>query len=170
MKKIVAGIAGAAIVLLTLACTTGLARQKLRATGKKTSATGQVWAREEAYWRYVKAHDMKGYLSLWSESFTGWPIADDHPVSKDSLEAVVSGSGAILGHVVAYKLRRESVRQHGPVVITFYRATVTSREANGSLSATTYRMTHTWLKERGVWQIVGGMSAVDPPAKKDAMR
>ncbi len=168
MKKIMAGTTGAAILALALAGSTGLARQKPRATAEKTSATGQVWAGEEAYWRYVKARDVKDYLALWSERFMGWPISADHPAGKASLEAVLRGPGAGLGNVVAYKLQRESVRQHGPVVITYYRVTVTRREANGSASTITYRLSHIWLKKHGVWQIVGGMSAVDPPAKQQA--
>jgi ketosteroid isomerase-like protein len=139
-------------------CVAGFAQQK---SGAK-SATEQVWSQEEAYWRYVKARDTKGYVALWSDAFTGWPIVDTHPVGKDSIARVLNASKGSLGQVASYELHRESVRQHGPVVITFYRATVTRRNANGSESTATYRMTHTWMKEHGVWHIVGGMSAVDP--------
>lgn len=170
MKKFMAGSTGAAILVLALAGTAGWAQQEPRGTGAKSSATEQVWAGEEAYWRYVKSHDVKDYLALWSERFMGWPIVDEHPAGKRSLEAVLRGPGASLGNVIAYKLQRESVRQHGPVVITYYRVTVTRREANGSESTITYRLSHTWLKEHGVWQIVGGMSTVDPPAKNEARR
>lgn len=154
-----AGKAALVLPLLALAlCVHAFAQAKAR----PASATEQVWAQEEAYWRYVKTHDAKGYLSLWADDFMGWPIVDAHPAGKSSIAPVLNQHSGSLGQVVAYKLQRESVRQHGPVVITFYRATVTRKNANGSESTTTYRMTHTWLKQHGVWQIVGGMSAVDP--------
>ncbi len=165
MNKTFRGITGAAIFALALACATGPAQAKSRATDKKTSATEQVWAKEKAYWRYVKGHDVKDYLALWSKDFMGWPISAEHPAGKDSLRKVLKSSGVGLGHVVAYKLQRESVRQHGPVVITYYLVSVTRGEANGSRSTTTYRLSHTWLREHGVWLIVGGMSTVNPPAK-----
>jgi ketosteroid isomerase-like protein len=149
--------AGAMLGLCAL-CVAGFARQSTNAA----SATEQVWAQEKAYWRYVKARDTKRYVALWSDGFTGWPIVDAHPVGKDSIAPVLNASKGSLGQVASYELHRESVRQHGPVVIAFYRATVTRRNANGSETTATYRMTHTWMKEHGVWHIVGGMSAADP--------
>ncbi|MHB8484412.1 MAG: nuclear transport factor 2 family protein [Candidatus Acidiferrales bacterium] len=143
---------------LCLLCLSGFAQQKSRAA----SPTEQVWAGEQAYWRYVKAHDVTRYLALWSDDFTGWPIVNEHPEHKAEVGAFLKANGS-LGHVVAYELHRESVEMHGDAVITFYRATVSRGNADGSVSTTTYRMTHTWMKKNGQWQIVGGMSAVDPP-------
>lgn len=146
------------LLSLTIPCSSSIAQQRPRGA----SATEQVWAGEEAYWRYVKEHDVKDYLGLWADDFMGWPIVDAHPAGKSSIAPVLNRHGGSLGQVVSYKLQRESVREHGPVVITFYRATVTRNNAAGSASTSTYRMTHAWMKEQGVWQIVSGMSAVDP--------
>jgi hypothetical protein len=41
---------------------------KRAAQSGAASATEQVWAAEEAYWRYLKEHDLKRYLALWSEN------------------------------------------------------------------------------------------------------
>lgn len=167
-KTTIVASTAAALAALTFTCTKGTAQQAPRSANELKSATEQVWAGEQAYWRDVKAHDVKDYLALWSEDFMGWPIVDEHPAGKGSLRAVVEGPGASLGNVTAYTLQRESVRRHGPVVITYYRVTETRRVANGSDVTTTYRLSHTWLKERGAWKIVGGMSCVDPPARDES--
>ncbi|HEV2183084.1 MAG TPA: nuclear transport factor 2 family protein [Candidatus Acidoferrales bacterium] len=163
MKKM--ALATVAVLALCLLCFVGFAQQRTRAG----SATEQVWAGEQAYWRYVKAHDITRYLALWSDDFTGWPVVNEHPEHKADVGAFVKANGS-LGHVVAYELHRESVQMHGDAVITFYRATVSSGKADGSVSTTTYRMTHTWMKNNGKWQIVGGMSAVDPSAARPPQR
>lgn len=100
-----AGKAALVLPLLALAlCVHAFAQAKAR----PASATGQVWAQEEAYWRYVKTHDAKGYLSLWADDFMGWPIVDAHPAGKSSIAPVLNQHGGSLGQVVAYKLRREN--------------------------------------------------------------
>jgi hypothetical protein len=33
----------------------------------------EVWQLEENYWKYVKANDLKSYLTLWDENFIGYP-------------------------------------------------------------------------------------------------
>jgi hypothetical protein len=33
----------------------------------------RVWQMEEQYWRYVKAADTEGYLTLWHQNFVGVP-------------------------------------------------------------------------------------------------
>lgn len=135
--------------------TSGFAQREPRAG----SETEQVWAEEQAYWRYVEAHDVTNYLALWSEGFVGWPHSDEHPIGKAAIVAMTAGGS--LAHTVFCELHRESVEMHGPAAIAFYRATVRQQTADGSESATTYRMTHTWMKHDGRWQIVGGMSALE---------
>ncbi len=151
-------LATTSTLALCLLCLSGFAQQKSRAA----SPTEQVWAGEQAYWRYVKAHDVTRYLALWSDDFTGWPIVNEHPEHKAEVGAFLKANGS-LGHVVAYELHRESVEMHGDAVITFYRAMVSRSNADGSVSTTTSRMTPTWMNKTGPWQIGGGMSAVDPP-------
>src|SRR4030067_1240655 len=33
----------------------------------------EVWQLEENYWKYVKANDLKSYLTLWDDNFIGYP-------------------------------------------------------------------------------------------------
>jgi ketosteroid isomerase-like protein len=156
---------GTALLGLSLLCASAFAQDK----ANSGSGTAQAWAGEEAYWRYAKAHDVKNFLTLWSDDFIGWPIAEQHPVHKTEIAAPLK-SGGSLSQVVSYELHRESVEMHGSAVITYYRTTVRRRNADGAESTATYRVTHTWMKRAGTWQIVGGMSATDPAPAADAKR
>lgn len=149
-------LAGALLAALLAPGVIGFARQ-----GATNSDTEQVWAGEQAYWRDVKTHEVTDYLALWSDDFNGWPISDEHPIHRTDIAAFVTKNGS-LSQVASYELHRESVEAHGPAIITYYRVTVRRRNPRGSLTPTTYRMTHTWMKRGGRWQIVGSMSAVDP--------
>lgn len=147
-----------AIVCVALLSAVGLAQQQ--------AVTEQVWSGEEAYWRYVQSHDLKHYLSLWSDDFVGWPILTDHPIHKTDIASQFQ-SGR-LSQVITYELHRESVEMHGPIGVAFYRVEMRLRKPDQSEFTTTSRLTHTWMKKGDVWQIVAGMSADDsrPTAAK----
>ena len=119
----------------------------------------EAWAGEEAYWQYVQARDEEHFRALWADDFVGWPIVREYPSHKADIRL----SAGPRSNVTSYELHRESVDNHGLVVITFYRANVRRRDADGHETTTTSRLTHTWMKRGGVWQIVGGMSANEPP-------
>lgn len=125
-----------------------------------SSDADEVWAGEEAYWKYVKAHDNEGFRSLWAEDFVGWPIVQEHPIHKSDITLT---SGA-LGETVDYRLQRENVDMHGSTGITFYRAVVRRKRPDGSEVTVTSRFTHTWMRQNGKWMIVGGMSTREPQA------
>jgi hypothetical protein len=153
-KRVLGAVAVMTVVVL---CAGALAQQQQRAS----NATAQAWAGEEAYWRYVKAHDTKDYLALWADDFNGWPISNEHTILRSDIAPFVTKGGS-MSRVAAYTLERESVVAHGPAVVTFYRVKETRQNAAGAEVTTTYRMTHTWMKRDGVWKIVAGMSAEEP--------
>jgi len=123
---------------------------------KMSASEREVWAQEEAYWRFVKAHDKEGFLRLSDERFAGWPSTQRAPVHKDVVGAPFFSERKYLD----YKLEPLSARQYGgKVVITFYRATTHTTDNNGTDERTaTFHMSHTWMKSAGGWHIVGGMS------------
>ncbi len=62
-----------------------------------------------------------------------------------------------------YELTREAVRSFGDVVVVhylvrdFFRSTSTGEIVR---QLDTYRITHTWQRREGTWQIIAGMSGV----------
>lgn len=113
-----------------------------------------AWNQEEAYWRYLKTKDYDSYLKLWDERFAGWPAPLPAPAHKEDLRKLNNRN------VVDYKIEPLSVRQYGSsIVITFYRATYRSIPKGGGEEMIVSRLTHTWMKEKGGWHIIGGMSS-----------
>jgi len=149
----------ALIILVSSVAMASTARQKPRTS----SATEQVWAQEQAYWRIVKSKDARAWAGLWSDDFVGWPFPKDHPVGKADGVAEFRTGKMFAAQILDYELQRESVEKHGDAVITFYRVKERLRHADGSESTHTARLSHTWMKRGGRWQIVGGMSAADTP-------
>lgn len=128
----------------------------------KDTSTSEVWALEEAYWRYVREGDVERYLSLWHEDFIGWPCTADssHPVRKDAAAAWIQGiRDQKLWLSVA--LQREGSQDFGGVVVVHYSTPVTTEYPDGRITGKEqlYKFTHTWMKVGQGWQIIGGMCA-----------
>lgn len=124
----------------------------------------EVWAREEAYWRFVAAGDVEHYLELWHPDFRGWPCAAEHPATKATIGDWVRDIRD--QHLTfTYKLQREGGTVVNGAVIVYYRTPMIYRYPDGKMQgeSTTKKFTHTWLKTDGVWQIIGGMCGADAP-------
>jgi hypothetical protein len=124
---------------------------------KLSAAEHAVWEQEEAYWQFVKTDNRQKCLDLWDDRFVGWPRLENNPIHKDNITRFMSER-----KVLDYRLEPLSVREFGGnVVITLYRATVHSRDRTGADDTHSSRLTHTWMKTKKGWRIIGGMSAED---------
>jgi ketosteroid isomerase-like protein len=126
---------------------------------KMSAREREVWEQEEAYWRDLKTHDKRAFLSLWHEQFVGWPRVELAPIQKDQIALQPNMRRRFL----EYKLEPLSVREYGDnLVVTFYRCTARSTDENGGDEQTqSTRLTHTWMKTAQGWQIIGGMGSQD---------
>lgn len=82
----------------------------------------EVWAREDDYWRYVKAGDVESYVKLWHEKFIGWPCGKDHPVRKTAIGDWVREVRDKRIKVMV-SLTREGAEDFGSIVVVHYRFT-----------------------------------------------
>jgi ketosteroid isomerase-like protein len=126
------------------------------------TSTSEIWALEEAYWRYVYEADVEGYLALWHPDFIGWPCTPGcmHPVRKDAAEAWIwSIREQKLRLSVA--LHPEGIQDFGGVVVVHYSTPVISVYPDGRATGkhSPYKFTHTWMRVGSTWQIIGGMCA-----------
>ncbi|GAC1417882.1 MAG: hypothetical protein NVSMB53_16900 [Gemmatimonadaceae bacterium] len=123
----------------------------------------EVWAREEEYWRYVKAGDVANYLTLWNDNFRGWPCSTEHTSTKATIGDWVR---RIRDDKIrfSYALVREGATSTGGAVIVYYGTPLIYEYSDGRIEGAgkTRRFTHTWMKTNGAWQIVGGMCGADP--------
>ena len=95
----------------------------------------EVWAREDDYWRFVKAGDVESYVTLWHEKFIGQEDSRLHPFSRMKAQRTSARRRRALS------LHKVDVYPDGRV------------EGRGPES----KITHTWMRVGNTWQIVGGM-------------
>lgn len=129
------------------------------------AAEEEVWKLEEAYWRYVKTLDLQSYRTLWHENFVGWPSVEQAPVEKSKIGNWIQSRTDRGQTLHRYELSRQAVRQFGDdIVVAHYLVMYVWIDKAGKLDGDGQwsRITHTWIKVGGEWQIITGMSAVVP--------
>src|SRR6266576_5987545 len=120
----------------------------------------QVWNLEKAYWEYVKANDLEKYRALWHEDFVGWPLVSASPVRKDHITDWITANTSKGVRLQSYSIEELAIRVTGDIAIDHYRVKFVWAGSRPSDSETqTSRITHTWTRTHGTWQILGGMSA-----------
>ena len=135
----------------------------LAAAGFAQSAANdemQVWNLEKAYWEYVKANDLEKYRTLWHEDFLGWPYVSASPVRKNHITDWITANTSKGVKLESYSIEQLAVQVTGDVAINYYRIKANWATSEGvEVRKDALRITHTWIRNHGTWQIVGGMSA-----------
>lgn len=125
-----------------------------------TNDESQVWNLEKAYWEYVKANDLEKYRALWHENFLGWPFVNSEPVRKDHITDWISMNTSKGIKLQSYSIEQVAIQITGDIAVTQYRIKMNWANDQGPETKNdTMRITHTWLRKDGTWQIIGGMSA-----------
>jgi ketosteroid isomerase-like protein len=120
----------------------------------------QVWQLEKAYWEYVKANNLEKYRALWNDNFLGWPFVSSVPVHKDRITDWITANTSKGIKLQSYSIEPLAIQVTSDVAIDHYRIQATWANAEGVQAKTdTMRITHTWIRTNGTWQILGGMSA-----------
>jgi ketosteroid isomerase-like protein len=125
-----------------------------------------LWDFEHAYWRYVQDNDLRAYADLWHEDFLGWPSVNAAPVHKDHITDWITSqtTKGLAFKSVAFK--PAAIQITGDVAVVCYWITYKWLDKEGAGVAHTLRITHTWLKDRENWHIIGGMSMPEPAAPR----
>jgi len=142
-----------ALALLPLLAATVFAQDSLK-------DETQIWNLEKAYWEYVKASELEKYRALWHENFVGWPFVSSAPVRKDHITDWITANTSKGLKLQSYSIEQLAIRVTGDVAIDYYRIKANwaaSETAEARIDA--LRITHTWIRTHGTWQILGGMSA-----------
>ena len=139
------------MLALALFATSATAQIQLSAAQK------EVWAGEQRYCETLMKGDTEGYMSLWDDSFIGWPISRDAPIDKAGIRASIKNRGVIQCNSTPL-----AVNVFGDFANTYYVFHNTSKDPDGKIVNHESRITHTWRRKGGKWLIVGGMSALPP--------
>ena len=120
----------------------------------------QIWNLEKAYWEYVKANDLEKYRALWHEDFVGWPLISSAPVRKDHITDWITANTSKGVKLQSFSIEQLAIRVTSDVAINHYRIKMAWTGSQPADARTdTLRITHTWIRANGTWQIIGGMSA-----------
>ena len=120
----------------------------------------QVWSLEKAYWEYMKSNDLEKYRALWHEDFVGWPLVSSAPVHKDHITDWITANTSKGIKLQSYSIEQLAIQVTGDVAINYYRIKATWADNEGvGVKTDALRITHTWIRTHGIWQIIGGMSA-----------
>lgn len=123
-----------------------------------------VWKLEHQYWEYVKNFDLDGYRTLWENNFVGWPQSSPTPVRKAHITDWIM---AHKGERLSYQLQPAASETWGEnLVITHYWVTAAWNANSLKLPPQRTRITHTWMRTKLGWQIIGGMSSPEEPARR----
>ena len=128
----------------------------------QTSATkeAQIWQLEKAYWEYVKANDLENYRALWHENFLGWPFVNPAPVRKDHITDWITANTSKGISLHSYSIEQLAIQVTGDITANSDRINFTwANSAGAGVRTDRMRITHTWIRTYGTWQIIGGMSS-----------
>ena len=120
----------------------------------------EVWNLEKAYWECVKTNDLEKYRALWHEDFLGWPFVSSAPVRKDHITDWITANTSKGVKLLSYSIEQLAIQVTGDIAINHYRIKADWATSEGvEVRKDTLRITHTWIRTHGTWQILGGMSA-----------
>ena len=120
----------------------------------------QIWNLEKAYWEYVKANDLEKYRALWHENFLGWPFVSPTPVRKDHITNWITSNTSKGITLQSYSMEQLAIQVTGDIAMDYYRIRATwATGAGAEVKTDRLRITHTWIRTHGTWQIIGGMSS-----------
>jgi ketosteroid isomerase-like protein len=120
----------------------------------------QIWNLEKAYWEYVKADDLDKYRALWHENFLGWPFVSPAPVRRDRITDWITANTSKSITLQSYSIEQLAIQVTGDLAMNYYRINATWANSTGAEVRTDrLRITHTWTRTDGTWQIIGGMSS-----------
>ncbi len=105
--------------------------------------------------RYLNTRNLEGFMSLWDDSFIGWPDYSEHPVRKSEIRASFEEEfrSSATSSPALPAPKPEAVEIFGNVAIPHY-----FWPDSGEASGLKIRATHTWRKGPQGWRIIGGMS------------
>lgn len=123
----------------------------------------EIWEGEIAYWEHLQAADLEGFMSLWHDDFIGWPSGYPAPVDKEGINKkwsrVIDTSSEGSWEV---QLKPLSIRVMGEIGLVYYETHRLAPGGNGPETIISEKRTHTWMRTKSGWVIIGGMSAPLP--------
>lgn len=120
-------------------------------------AEQEIWKLEEAYIANYMDANHSGILSIYHKDFIGWPDTEPRPARKSDMPEYLRCRFPELSSA-EIEIERNGIQIIKDVAINYYTFHLSFINEDGEVIKQSTRMTHTWLREGGQWQILGGMS------------
>ena len=104
--------------------------------------------------------ERENYRALWHANFVGWPFVSPAPVRKDRITDWITANTSKGITLQSYSIEQLAFQVTGDSAVNYYR--INARWASGAgteVRTDRLRITHTWTRTHGTWQIIGGMSS-----------
>ena len=117
----------------------------------------EIWKLEEDYTLNYNNANHEGIIAVFHDDFLGWPDSEPQPVSKSDMKVLLEQNfPEPLNNQV--EIERNGIQKADNVVIVYYTLHVTTQDDDGQEIKKLVRFTHTWMREKEDWKILGGMS------------
>jgi len=116
----------------------------------------QIWQLEEKYWDTWVKGNIENYMSLLHEDFIGWPSSLESPADKDAAREFVQNY-ITQSTPFSFEIKPAAIKIIANVSIVHY--SLISKDKEGNQIGDSYRITHTWVEQDGIWKVMGGMSS-----------
>ena len=113
----------------------------------------ELWDLEEKYWECIKNFDIESYKNLLHENTLPWPSGEYSPVNKAQTVLFIK-QWLAYDRLKSYQIKPDAIQLFNDVAIVCY-----SYMWKGARLSDSGRITHTWIKQKGVWKMIGGMNA-----------
>ncbi len=147
-------IALAVLTLVLGSCSPCLATD---AENRRNALEEEIWKLEEAYFTNLYRANYVEVLALVHPQFLGWPDNLPKPIDKEE-------SAKFMKMLIPQpkpciiRIERAGLQQSGDTVLTQYSLHVDCQEASGMVRTQPSRITHTWIRQKDQWKLLGGMS------------
>jgi ketosteroid isomerase-like protein len=121
-------------------------------------AEAKIWALEDAYWEANRDADHEGIISTWHDRFLGWPEGEPRPIDKAEGARFVRENYAQPASY-SFEIERTGIVVLGDVAVNHYTVHLKSPDAEEGKKLRSLRITHTLVRGRTGWKVLGGMSA-----------
>jgi ketosteroid isomerase-like protein len=145
------------VVRAALSASDDAAPAKLTAREQKR-AEAEIWALEDAYWKANRDADHEAIISTWHDRFLGWPEGEPKPIDKQEGARFVRENYAQPASY-SFEIEPTGIVVLGNVAVNHYTVHLKSPAGEQGEKVRSLRITHTLVRDRSGWKVLGGMSA-----------
>jgi ketosteroid isomerase-like protein len=149
--------AGLAAALVTTAC--HAQAPTVPTPEAKAAAQAEIWEKEQAIYAARGRGDIGVYLANTATDYLAWSPLRAQPEGNAGLNQ--TGKELEGKNQEELTMRLAGFAMNGDMAVIYYN-THRTRLSDGTLADDRFEVTHSWVREDGVWKVFGGMARAAP--------